>query len=226
MKPVVVAVITFIVGAAGGTGAKVVMTKPLPAKADSLAKSDSTKSDSTKAAGAADSTKVESKTDTAIVQSGAPVKAPDEAAAPATAEKPAAEAESKPEVKVATKSAAKAPATAAAIAAPKTARLSAAAVKLADSAKANLDAKPAAPAAPPAPVIPDTAERRVSKVFTSMDPKQAAKVLEHMSDGDVQIILGYVGVKQAAAIMAALPPERVATLSKLAMRSGGGSKSK
>jgi flagellar motility protein MotE (MotC chaperone) len=61
-------------------------------------------------------------------------------------------------------------------------------------------------------------------VFTSMDAKQAAKVLEHMSDGDVQIILGYVGVKQAAQIMAALPPERVATLSKLAMQPGGKSK--
>jgi hypothetical protein len=34
----------------------------------------------------------------------------------------------------------------------------------------------------------------------------------------VQIILGYVGPKQAAAILAALPPERVATLSKLAMQ--------
>lgn len=68
---------------------------------------------------------------------------------------------------------------------------------------------------------PDTAvtesEKRIAKVFTAMDAKQAAKVLEHMSDGDVHIILGYVGVKQAAQIMAALPPERVATLSKIAM---------
>jgi hypothetical protein len=37
----------------------------------------------------------------------------------------------------------------------------------------------------------------------------------------VQIILGYVGVKQAAQIMAALPPERVATLSKASMQPGG-----
>ena len=51
-----------------------------------------------------------------------------------------------------------------------------------------------------------------------MDAKQAAKVLEHMTDGDVHIILGYVGPRQAASIMAALPPERVATLSKLAMQ--------
>lgn len=104
-------------------------------------------------------------------------------------------------------------------------------------------AKPAAPAAVPtaaAPVVqagvpesavaaaiaaanaPDTAreasQRRISKVFTSMDAKQAAKVLEHMTDNDVQVILGYVGPRQAAAIMTELPPERVATLSKLAMQ--------
>lgn len=69
---------------------------------------------------------------------------------------------------------------------------------------------------------PDTAreasQRRISKVFTSMDAKQAAKVLEHMTDNDVQVILGYVGPRQAAAIMTELPPERVATLSKLAMQ--------
>jgi flagellar motility protein MotE (MotC chaperone) len=58
----------------------------------------------------------------------------------------------------------------------------------------------------------------LSKVFTAMEPKQAAKVLEHMSDGDVQVILGYVGPRQAASIMAEMPPQRVATLSKLSMQ--------
>lgn len=86
-----------------------------------------------------------------------------------------------------------------------------------DTAAAKALVKPAPPAAA-AP--PDTVEKRIAKVFTSMDPKQAAKVLEHMSDGDVQIILGYVGVKQAAAIMAELPPERSATLSKMAIKGG------
>jgi hypothetical protein len=83
----------------------------------------------------------------------------------------------------------------------------------------------AAPRAHPAPAVatpPDTVEKRIAKVFTSMDPKRAAAVLGHMSDGDVGIILGYVGVKQAAAIMAELPPERVATLSKMAIKGGGG----
>jgi hypothetical protein len=39
-----------------------------------------------------------------------------------------------------------------------------------------------------------------------------------MTDNDVEIILGYVGPRPAAAIMAELPPERVAILSKLAMQ--------
>jgi Mg/Co/Ni transporter MgtE len=93
-----------------------------------------------------------------------------------------------------------------------------------DSAKQKPAVAAAAAVAAPATNQSDTtaeaSERRIAKVFTSMDAKQAAKVLEHMSDGDVQIILGYVGVKQAAQIMSALPPERVATLSKLSMAGG------
>ncbi len=77
----------------------------------------------------------------------------------------------------------------------------------------------AAAAAAASDTVAAASERRIAKVFTSMDAKQAAKVLEHMSDNDVHVILGYVGVKQAAQIMAALPPERVAKLSKLAMGS-------
>lgn len=64
-------------------------------------------------------------------------------------------------------------------------------------------------------------ERRLAKVFTAMDAKQAAKVLEHMDDHDVHLILGYVGPRQAASIMNALPAQRVAALSKLAMGGSG-----
>lgn len=70
----------------------------------------------------------------------------------------------------------------------------------------------------PTDTVVQASERRISKVFTAMDAKQAAKVLEHMTDNDVEVILGYVGPRQAASIMSALPPERVATLSKLAMQ--------
>jgi hypothetical protein len=78
---------------------------------------------------------------------------------------------------------------------------------------------PATP--PPADSATQASEQRLAKVFTAMEPKQAAKVLQHMQDADVQIILGYVGPRQAASIMAELPPERVATLSKMAMQTKG-----
>jgi hypothetical protein len=83
-------------------------------------------------------------------------------------------------------------------------------------------AKPQAPApSPAADSAVQASEQRLAKVFTAMEPKQAAKVLQHMQDADVQIILGYVGPRQAASIMAELPPERVATLSKMAMQAKG-----
>jgi hypothetical protein len=80
-----------------------------------------------------------------------------------------------------------------------------------------------APPTPPQPAdsLAEASERRLAKVFTAMEPKQAAKVLQHMQDVDVQIILGYVGPRQAASIMAELPPERVAALSKMAMQTKG-----
>ena len=200
MKPIVVFVLAFAVATAGGTGAKVMMTKPVQKSASDSTKSASTGTDSTKT----DSTKDHGEsapTDTAIVASGDGVKSiADTTHAPAPVQQGAATV---------------APAF----------KLSPDAVAIADSAKREtLTASRAAAAAAVAPVEPDTAGRRVAKVFTSMDAKQAAKVLEHMSDGDVHIILGYVGVKQAAAIMSALPPERVATLSKLAMKAGGATK--
>lgn len=80
-------------------------------------------------------------------------------------------------------------------------------------------ASPAPTATPTVDSVAEASERRLAKVFTAMEPKQAAKVLAHMDNNDVQIILGYVGPRQAASIMAELPAERVATLSKLAMQS-------
>jgi flagellar motility protein MotE (MotC chaperone) len=85
----------------------------------------------------------------------------------------------------------------------------------------SLPAKQAAVLAQPADSGVQASEQRLAKVFTAMEPKQAAKVLQHMQDADVQIILGYVGPRQAASIMAELPPERVATLSKMAMTTKG-----
>jgi hypothetical protein len=186
MKPVLVFLITFVVGTAAATGAKVMTTKAGSAKAEA-ARPDSTASH--------DST--QKSTDTATTPSGHPIVAPSD-----TLPRPTA-----PAGTVATTGAVAAKGTAA-------------------SAKTD-SSKHAPTAVAAAPEKRDTmiqaSERRVAKVFTSMEAKQAAKVLEHMSDGDVHIILGYVGPRQAASIMAELPPERVARLSKIAM-SGGHSK--
>ncbi len=54
-----------------------------------------------------------------------------------------------------------------------------------------------------------------------MAPKDAAKVLEQMSDPDIVTILGNLSEKQNALILAKLPAARVATLSKLGLRSRG-----
>jgi hypothetical protein len=199
MKPVIVFVLAFVVAAAGGTGAKVMMTKPAAKAASDSSKSDSTKADATKdesAKPALDSTR----TDTAIVASGEQAKSPADSGHLAAPAAPAAPA---PVVAQAGKP----------VAMP-------VGLPMAKQQVATPTTAPTNPSVARAPAVPDTVERRLAKVFTSMDAKQAAKVLEHMSDGDVEIILGYVGVKQAAAIMGALPPERVATLSKLAMKGG------
>ena len=151
----------------------------------------SVRTDSTHAA-KADSTK----TDTALVASGQPVTPPPPDTARSVVPKPS---DTSKVVAVASK-------------------LDAAVTQ----AGASEQAAPPAVAPPATAPVTDTvvqaSERRIAKVFTAMDSKQAAKVLDHMTDNDVQIILGYVGPRQAASIMSALPPERVATLSKLAMQ--------
>jgi hypothetical protein len=72
-------------------------------------------------------------------------------------------------------------------------------------------------AAPPA-------QKRISRVFAAMAPRDAAKVLEQMNDADVSIILGNLTEKQTGAIMALLPAPRVAALSRGALRSSPGAK--
>jgi len=57
-------------------------------------------------------------------------------------------------------------------------------------------------------------ERRIAKIFGSMQSKDAAKVLAQMSDADVRVILNMMGEKQAAAILTALPANRAAAISK------------
>jgi len=182
MKPAIVFVASFVVAAAGSTGAKVMLTKPAHSAASDSTKIgvDSTETDSTAA-----KSHEASPSDTAHKR----------AAAPNPSSKMIAAVES----------------TAAPTVVPSKA-----------SKAAAHGEKPTTAAAPAAPTGPDSvveaSERRLAKVFTAMEAKQAAKVLQHMEDADVQVILGYVGPRQAASIMAELPPERVATLSKRAMQ--------
>jgi len=62
-------------------------------------------------------------------------------------------------------------------------------------------------------------DSRLGKIFTAMQPREAARVLEQMSDHDVGVILGMVTDRQAAAILSNLPPERAAGISRDALRS-------
>jgi hypothetical protein len=204
MKPAILGAVALLVGLGAGTGAKVMTTHPVPAAADS-AKADSTRGDSLGGGdGVQQAGEAHGMTDTAVVASGDGEKGPMIDVAPASpmpsgrsmAEKPAAATASN----------------AAAFAAALEAR-----VESAKNAAAH-----AASAPPPVDTAVIASQRRVAKIFTSMDAKAAAKILEQMSDNDVHIILGYVGAKQAAQILSSLPPERVAKLSKLEM--GGGSK--
>jgi hypothetical protein len=67
---------------------------------------------------------------------------------------------------------------------------------------------------------PPLANSRLGKIFTAMQPREAARVLEQMSDHDVTVILGMVTDRQAAAILSNLAPERAAGISRDVLRSG------
>ncbi|MEP6619451.1 MAG: hypothetical protein ABJE47_09055 [bacterium] len=62
------------------------------------------------------------------------------------------------------------------------------------------------------------AEKRIARVIAAMAPRDAAKVLTQMADHDIAIIIGNLSEKQEAAILAALPADRLATVSKLLLR--------
>jgi hypothetical protein len=188
-KPVLAFIVMFVVGTAAATGAKVMTTK-----AGSAVKADSTHADSSGVKRAAhDSTKTADRGDTAVVASSEGEHAPADTMPRAAV--PAAQTHADTTIHAPDAKAVVAAAKAVGTTPPKTS----------PAAKAITDS------------VVDASERRIAKVFTAMDAKQAAKVLEHMTDADVQVILGYVGPKQAAAIMVQLPPERAAKLGKAAM---------
>lgn len=63
-----------------------------------------------------------------------------------------------------------------------------------------------------------TQVRRIGRIFASMAPREAAKVLQQLEDADVMVIVGSLNEKQAAAILQALPAERAAAISKGSLR--------
>lgn len=61
-------------------------------------------------------------------------------------------------------------------------------------------------------------ERRLARTFGAMGSKDAARVLEQLSDADIGTVLGYLNERQAAGIMSNFDPERAARLGERALR--------
>jgi hypothetical protein len=100
-----------------------------------------------------------------------------------------------------------------------------------DSVTASQAAPPPAHAAPvipppaqtPPPVTPVNAraglaaDGRLAKLFAAMPAKDAARVLDQMSDADIVAILSGMTDKRAGEILALLPPTRSAAVTRLAL---------
>lgn len=64
------------------------------------------------------------------------------------------------------------------------------------------------------------AARRLANIFSSMDARDAAQVLEQLEDGELASILIHMGTRQAAAILRNIEPDRAASLSRLVISGG------
>ena len=76
----------------------------------------------------------------------------------------------------------------------------------------------------PKPIVPvataSPGADKVARIFGAMQPKEAAKVLEQLTDSEVHDILSSLNEKQAAALLQAMPAPRAAAISKLALKGG------
>jgi hypothetical protein len=81
----------------------------------------------------------------------------------------------------------------------------------------------AAPATPPSAGAGDMdmAYKQLGRIFSNMKTTDAAKVLAYMSDAEAQRVLQQLGVRPAARLLAALPKERAAVLSRRMLVAGG-----
>jgi hypothetical protein len=76
-------------------------------------------------------------------------------------------------------------------------------------------AAPAAELAPPAPAAASPLEtERVVRMFGTMKPQEAARVLEQMGDDEVRVLLGALSERKAGAILSSMPPQRAASISR------------
>ena len=64
------------------------------------------------------------------------------------------------------------------------------------------------------------AYKQLARIFANMKTTDAAKVLGYMSDTEVEGVLQQLGVRPAAGLLAALPKERAAALSRRLLSSG------
>jgi hypothetical protein len=88
------------------------------------------------------------------------------------------------------------------------------------AARSDETTKPAPPVAQPA-LASGAAKARegkelklLAKILTNMKPADAAKVLKDLPDEQVQRLIVAMGARSAATVLAQLPPERAAALSR------------
>lgn len=92
------------------------------------------------------------------------------------------------------------------------------------STQAVLAAKPSAAAggeSPEAARLEASSYKQLARIFANMKTTDAAKVLAYMSDEEVEGVLRQLGVRPAAGLLAALPKERAAALSRRLLDNNG-----
>lgn len=63
--------------------------------------------------------------------------------------------------------------------------------------------------------------RQVARMLSNMKPADAGKIVAYLNDDQLEGILGQLGVRQAASLMAQLPTERAAAMSRRIIKHTG-----
>ncbi len=82
-------------------------------------------------------------------------------------------------------------------------------------------AGPVVPSTEDEPQVGDAGADQLARIFSSMQARDAARVLARMEDDAVRAILTRMGARQAAAVLTNMEPERAAGLSRSVLESGG-----